>query len=80
MKWRIAADLPVGMCHHHVVRYENTLYYGGGYTNHDINTKRTVFQYDPEMDKWTGSFSLCPTVYFGLTPGGKTGGRGWECV
>ena len=67
MKWRRAADLPVGMCQHHVVRIGNIIYCGGGYSDREINTARTVFQFDPEKDKWTAPFPLCPTVYFGIT-------------
>jgi len=59
--------LPVGMSQHHVVRIGNIIYCGGGFSSQGINTFRTVFQYDPEMDKWTAPFPLCPTVYFGLT-------------
>ena len=55
------------MCQHHVVRIRNIIYCGGGYSFHGINTDRIVFQYDPEMDKWTAPFPLCPTVCFGLT-------------
>ena len=66
MKWRRAADLPVGMCHHSVVRIGDTIYCGGGFTG-NIDTARQVFQYDPKEDKWTAPFPLCPTIYFGLT-------------
>ena len=67
VKWRRAADLPVGMCQHHVVRIGNIIYCGGGASDDDINTARTVFQYDPGVDRWTAPFPLCPTVWFGLT-------------
>ena len=81
MKWRRAADLPVGMCQHSVVRIGDTIYCGGGFTR-DINTDRQVFQYDPEEDKWTAPFPLCPTVEFGLTHlEGRlvaVGGREWN--
>ena len=67
VKWRRAADLPVDMYRHHVVRIGNIIYCGGGYSDREINTDRTVFQFDPEKDKWTAPFPLCPTVAFGLT-------------
>ena len=67
VKWRRAADLPVGMRQHHVVRIGNIIYCGGGYGNCTINVSRVVFQYDPEMDQWTEPFPLCPTIHYGLT-------------
>ena len=67
VKWRRAADLPVDMYQHSVVRIGDTICCGGGFTGNNINTARQVFQYDPKEDKWTAPFPLCPTIYFGLT-------------
>ena len=49
-----------------MVRIGDTIYCGGGFTG-NIDTARQVFQYDPDEDKWTAPFPLCPTIYFGLT-------------
>ena len=65
LRWRRAADLPVPMSVHQLVRIRSTIYCGGGYTGKS-NTARLVFQYNPKQDTWS-QLSICPTHCFGLT-------------
>jgi len=68
LKWRRCADLPIPMGYaHHVVRINNQVYCGGGYTGHTSTyIKRLIHKYDPIEDQWS-PLPICPTYDFGLT-------------
>ena len=67
LRWRRAADLPVAMSDHHIVRIGSTIYCGGGYTGKSGDkVGRQVFQYHPKQDMWS-QLPICPTIRFSLT-------------
>ena len=65
LRWRRAADLPVAMSQHHLVKIGSTIYCGGGYTD-KVDTSKKVFQYNPSQDMWL-QLPICPILEFGLT-------------
>jgi len=53
LKWRRCADLPAGMGWPHILRINNQIYCGGGFTQED-GTDRVIYKYDPLGDHWSG--------------------------
>ena len=47
------ADLPAGMGWPHILRLNNQIYCGGGFTQED-GTDRVIYKYDPFRDHWSG--------------------------
>ena len=65
MEWKQKVNLPEAMHAHHIVRINNDVYCGGGFTG-KVSTDRLVFKYDRQEDKWS-DLPICPSLHFGLT-------------